>query len=255
MRFPKGPIRAKTKDGEDVELQATLVLRVSEQNATQLVRFLGADVSSLLDLYLIPGARSVIRTVFGELDSASFLDAAERRAKSQKCLSALNELLSDAGVAVESFSLDHFAFDQEFHTYLQDMKILGQRIASVDGQREATLEQLRQELERTKATARLTIAAVQRRLEFAKTDAEATIERMKQKAEMVRQRLSREADLARERASAMSGPGGELAIRLELARALKGKPIVILPDDAAGLGGSFSELSKMLSEPQVVGRR
>ena len=135
------------------------------------------------------------------------------------------------------------------------MKILNQRIASVDGQREVSLAQLKQELEQTRARAKLTIAAAQRTLEAAKTNADDKIERMTRKAEMVRQRLSREADLARERASAMSGPGGELAIRLELARALKGKPIVILPDDAAGLGGSFSELSKMLSEPQVVGKR
>ncbi len=248
MRFPEGPIRTKTKDGEDVELKATLVLRVPEYSAPQFVRFVRADVAKLRDLYLIPGARSVIRTVFGELDCESFFSSTERGAKAQECLSVLNELLRPAGVSVEGFTLDEFAFDREFHTYLQDLKILNQRIGSVGEQREASLDQLRQEFQRAKATAKLKVAAAEREVEAAKIDVERTIERMRRQAEAVRLQLRREADLARERAAAMSGPGGEAALKLELAKALKGKPIVILPDDAANLGESFSELFKMLSQ-------
>jgi len=249
MRFPEGPIRTKTEDGEDVELRATLVLRVSEQSAPQFVRFVGGDVAKLRDLYLIPGARSAIRTVFGELDSELFFSSTERDAKATECLSVLNELLRPAGVLVEGFTLDHFAFDREFHTYLQDRKIVNQRIGSVGEQREALLDQLRQEFQRVKATAKLKVAAADREVETTRIDAEETIEQMKRQVEALRLRLRREADLARERAAAMSGPGGEAALRLELAKALSGKPIVILPDDAANLGESFPELLKMLSQP------
>jgi len=249
MRFPEGPIRTKTKDGEDVELKATLVLRISENSAPQFVRFVGGDVAKLRDLYLIPGARSIIRTVFGQLNSGSFFSSTERGAKAEECLSVLNDFLRPAGVLVEGFTLDHFAFDREFHTFLQDLKILNQRIGSVGEQREASLDQMRQEFQRVEATAKLKVAAAEREVEMARIDAEETIEQMERQAEAVRLRLRREADLARERGAAMSGPGGEAALRLELAKALNGKPIVIVPDDAANLGESLPELLKLLLQP------
>ncbi len=250
MRFPRGPIRAKTKDGEDVNLRATLVYHVSEEDAPRFVRFAGGDVQSFLSLYLVPGARSVIRTVFGELAGASFFDASERASKAQACLSALSELLGTAGVAVESFTLDDFTFDQDFHTYLQDVKILNQQIGSVGEQAAATLGEVEQELERERADAKASIADAQRRLEAAKADAESTVQQMTQRADAVRRQLMRQADLARQRAESLSGPEGELTLKLELVRALKGKPMIILPDAAAAdLGQSFSELLKALSEP------
>jgi hypothetical protein len=252
MRFPESPIRTKTKDGEDVELRATLVLRVSEQGAPQFVRSVGADASKLLDLCLIPGARSAIRTVFGQLDSESFFDSTERAAKSEECLSELNKLLGSVGVTVESFALENFAFDQEFHSYLQDLKILNERIGSVEAQREGTLDQLKQELQRTIATAKLKAATAEREVETAKVDAQAALEQTKRQVEAVQLRVKHEADLARERAAALSGPGGEAAVKVELAKALRGKPIVILPDDASNLGESLPVLLKMLSEPQEV---
>ncbi|MBN2208765.1 MAG: hypothetical protein JW759_05685 [Candidatus Coatesbacteria bacterium] len=252
MRSPESAIRTKTKDGEDVELSATLVFRVSEQGAPQFVRSVGADASKLLDVCLIPGARSAIRTVFGQLASESFFDSAERAAKSEECLSELNKLLGSAGVTVERFTLDHFAFDQEFHAYLQDLKILNERIGSVEGQRQGTLDQLKEELQRAIATAKLKAAAAERQVETAKADAHAALEQTKRQVEAVQLRVKHEADLARERAFAMSGPGGEAALKLELARALRGKPILIVPDDAADVGASLPELLKMLSEPQQV---
>ncbi|MBN1592619.1 MAG: hypothetical protein JW941_05160 [Candidatus Coatesbacteria bacterium] len=253
MRQPTLPIRTKTSDGEDVELEATLVFHVAEENAPQLIRFIGMeDAQKLLELYLIPAARSAIRSVFGELDSVAFFNSTERVAKSDQCRIALNELFGAAGVTVESFSLDQFTFDREFHNYLQDVKILNQRLASVDDQREATLEERKQELEQAKANARLSSAAAERKIYAAKADAELSLERMKQRAEMLRLRLRREADLVREKALAISGPGGEASLQMELAKALEGKPIVILPEGMDS-GAGLEELLRATSAPQAVG--
>lgn len=252
MRFPRSAVRVKTLDGEDAEVSITLIYRVSEEGASQFMRFIGAGPPNLENTFVLPAVRAAVRNFFGRLDSASFFDATLREARTAECSSALNEQLGIAGVTVESLAVDHFAFDAEFHSHIQEKRILERRMASVDMQRESEKEQLAQELLRAKATAKSRLADAERGLESARRDAESDIAGMGRQAEATLARARREAELARERAASLTGRGAELALKLELAKALRGKPVVILPDEAAAnLGENFSQILSL--GPNAVG--
>ncbi|MCD6326522.1 hypothetical protein J7M28_03065, partial [bacterium] len=197
---------------------------MGEQSAAQFLRMIEAGQDELESLFLVPAARSTIRSIFGQLDSASFFNADERRSKSLACRAALSELLGKVGVTIESFTLDDFAFDEAFRTHLESQKVLEHRIASVGQQQDAEKERLNGELQRATALGKTSLANARSALERARIDAESHIKQKGREADAVRARAKREAQLISERIAALSSPGADVALKLELIRALRGKP-------------------------------
>jgi regulator of protease activity HflC (stomatin/prohibitin superfamily) len=219
----------KTIDGNDISLDIRVDWRINPENAPMILQNVATDMEELKDNIVRTVARSKPRDIFGELNAELFYKGETRDPKAEEVKVALNLILKDFGVIVETVSTSDYRFVPEYQVVIEDRMVADQRVKTAQSTTEATVEQFRASEEEAKGEADKMKAEADGTYKQAEIKADAAFNQEEKRAEAVRIEGQAEAAGIRKMNEALAGSGGESVVKLAVAEALQGKKIVLVP--------------------------
>jgi len=219
----------KTVDGNDISVNVTVAWRIDPAMAPYVLQFIGDDTSMVEEKIVRPVSRTIIRDVLNELASEQFYDADIRFHKAADAEARLNHYLRDEGVVIEQVLLGEHAFNPGYEQVIRDKKVAEQDGARLQSETLAAGEQVKRDLEVQKGLVSQAIETAMGSAKQRHLEADAAYYEAQRKAEATVSEANAEAAGLKARAAALAGAGGTAQVKLKLAEALAGKPIVFLP--------------------------
>jgi len=231
----------KTHDGNDISVDVTVAWHIDPAKVVYILQFIGPDNRAVEQQLVRPVARTVLRDLLNELRSEQYYDASIRFAKAELARQACNHYLGPEGVIVDQVLLGEHKFNPAYEQVIKDKTVAEQEAARLRSESEAAREQRRRELEVAKGEVSMTIEQARGEATKRQLTADATYFAKQREAEAMLAEARAKAEGLKAQAKAMSGTGGRNMVKLQVAEALKGKPIVFMP---AG-GGSDLRTTNM----------
>ncbi|MFZ5480096.1 MAG: SPFH domain-containing protein [Myxococcota bacterium] len=228
-------LRFKTHDGNDIAVDVTVVWHVEPTKTPYVLQFVGPDTESVEERLVRPVVRTVLRDVLNELRSEQYYDAGLRFKKADEAREACNHYLEPEGVKIDQVSLGEHKFNPTYEGVIKDKTVAEQEAARLRSETEAAREQRRRELEVAKGEVNQAIEQARGEAQKKQLGADADyFEKQREAEALVAEALARTEGL-KAQARALGGAGGRNMVKLEVAEALKGKPIVFLPSGGTDL--------------------
>jgi len=229
-------LQFKTIDGNDISVNVTVSWRIDPQLAPYLLRFVGDSTREVGDRLVRPVSRTMLRDVLNELSSEEYYNSELRFEKAEEGRSLLNHYLSGEGVVIEQVLLGEHRFNDRYETVIRDKKLAEQNAARYRSETEAVEQQMSRQLETARGDVQEAIEEARGTAERRVLESDAIYFERERQAQALLTERSAMAEGLRERARALAGPGGQNMVKLEIARALLGRPLVFMP------GGSGMDL-------------
>lgn len=228
-RMGDDSVRFKTIDGNDISVNVTIAWSIQPEMAPYVLQFVGSNTGEVEDKFVRPISRTLVRDVLNQLTSEEYYQADRRFHAAEEARERLNKVMNGEGIRVEQVLLGEHKFNQTYEQIIRDKKVAEQEASRLTSETEAAAEEMKRDLEKAKGTVSQSIevargSAAQLRLE---TDA-IYFEREQQAKAILAEKQARAEGLTA-RARALSGSGGRNMVKIEVARALKGKEIIFLP--------------------------
>lgn len=263
-------VRIKTDDGSDVTMDVDVNYRlvqdpqvlvdrvIPETGLARLAAVSGGDRRRGLEMvdayrakWVRDYARSVIRYVFGELDTKTFYNATERNQKTLQAQEELNRLLQPHGIEIQQVVPDVFRFIEEFEQVIAKTQEASEQVESEQRKAETAIEDQKRQEREAEAKVLREIASMRGRLDkevliaqaaaaretraaeaYAYTKqqgADAQFYMAKNDAQSMLATASAEAEGLKQLAASLSGSGGKNLVKMEYAKVLQGATIQGLP--------------------------
>ena len=239
----------KTIDGNDISLDIIVSYRLIPEMAPHVLQYIAKDDDDLRHKIVRAIARSRPRDIFGELTTEEFYEAAVRAEKSDKVKTVLNEILEPYGVVVEKVLTKDYRFNQAYQQAIEDKKVADQRTQQNISATKAAREEYLKKLQEAQGSVNEKIAAADGEYRKAKIAADAYYEQRAKIAEAIKAEGQATAEGIRKLNEALAGSGGETMVKLQIAEALQGKKIVLIPvsgGDAGGLSLKTTDVNDLL---------
>jgi len=243
-------LRFKTVDGNDISVNVTVAWTIDPTKANYLVQFVGPDTASVGETLVRPVSRTIIRDVLNELASEQYYDANVRFQKAAEATEILNDYLNPEGVLVTQVLLGEHKFNDRYEQIIRDKKVAEQDAARLKSETEAAREQRRSELEVAKGDVSRNTEEAMGEAEKRKISADAIYFERERQAEAILAEQKAKAQGISEKAKALSGSGGRSMVKLEVARALKGKPVIFVP--TGGMDLRTTDMNQLLKTYGVI---
>jgi regulator of protease activity HflC (stomatin/prohibitin superfamily) len=225
----------KTHDGNDISVDVTVAWHVMEAKVVYVLQFVGPDTKFVEEQLVRPVTRTVLRDLLNELRSEQYYDAAVRFQKADEARQACNHYLEPEGVTIDQVLLGEHKFNPAYEQVIKDKTIAEQEAARLRSETEAAREQRRRELEVAKGEVNQSIEVARGEASKKQLTADATYYARQREAEALLAEAKARTEGLKAQAKAMSGAGGRNMVKLGVAEALKGKPILFLPASGGDL--------------------
>lgn len=222
-------LRFKTIDGNDVSVNVTVSWRIIPDKAPYLLQFIGGDTATIEEQLVRPVSRALIRDVLNQLTSEAYYHAERRYQMSEEAKARLNAVLGGEGILVEQVLLGEHKFNPEYEQTIRDKKIAEQEAGRLVSEREATIAEMKRELEKAKGDVGKAVEGARGAAEQKRIEADAIWFQRQKEAEALLAEKKARAEGTMARAKALAGAGGDKMVKLEIAKALQGKEILFLP--------------------------
>jgi len=236
----------KTKDGNDIGVDVTVLYHVDPQQAPTVLRKVASDMEELELAVVRPLSRSIPRDSLNELSSEEFYDSDLRAAKEAQALEHLSRALAPYGVVCERVVLGNYRFHDKYQEAIDAKKVADQAVNKNRSSAEAAIKEWERELETTKGQVGQVIAAERGKAQQAHMQADAYYEAKKLEADAILAEKTASAQGVRRMREAISGGGGRTMVKLKIAEALKGKRIVLFPTSESALGVQSTNVNQFL---------
>ena len=254
-----GYVYTRARDGNEVAVAVTVVYSIlpEPEKLLRLAREAALTNDDVRRLIVAVG-RADIRTYMNHLKTSEFAEAKARYQAVRKVQDSMNARLEKYGIRIARVTLDDFQFERRL------------RDGSVDSSYQEKLTQIqkltedtRRELSRVqtvKATKAKELNEVQAQvnrlreeaeglLEQAKLRADAYGEARKNEAEAILVKGKSEATGLAEQISALSGPGGQAMLKMELAKQLiQGNPKFVVMEKGEGVDVHRTDVNQLLKQ-------
>lgn len=236
----------KTVDGNDISLDVIISYRIVREKAPMILQEVAENDLELKENILRTVARSKPRDIFGELETEDFYDAAKRTAKAEEAETILNEILAPYGVVVERVGTRDYRFNTAYQQAIEDKKIADQQAEKFKSEALAVEEEYLKKVEEAKGDIAEVKAEADGEYERAVIEADAYYEQQDRVAEAIEAEGLADAEGIRKMNEALAGAGGEAMVKLEIADALIGKRIVLLPIGGGGMDVRSTDINSLL---------
>lgn len=236
----------KTKDGNDIGVDVTVLYHVDPQQAPTVLRKVASDMEELELAVVRPLSRSIPRDSLNELSSEEFYDSDLRAAKEAQALEHLSRALAPYGVVCERVVLGNYRFHDKYQEAIDAKKVADQAVNKNRSSAEAAIKEWERELETTKGQVGQVIAAERGKAQQAHMQADAYYEAKKLEADAILAEKTASAQGVRRMREAIAGGGGRTMVKLKIAEALKGKRIVLFPTSESALGVQSTNVNQFL---------
>lgn len=247
-------LRFKTADGNDISVDVTIAWRVDPSKTPYLLQFIGGNTLEVEERLVRPVARTVLRDVLNELRSEQFYDADMRFKKADQAREACAHYLAPEGVLIDQVLLGEHAFNPAYEQVIKDKTVAEQEAARLRSESEAAAEQMKRELEVAKGQVNQTIETAKGEAQKAQLEADASyFQRDRESQALLAEAKSRTEGL-KAQAKALAGSGGHNMVKLKVAEALAGKPILFIPAGGGDLRTTnMNDLLSRYSAMQALG--
>jgi regulator of protease activity HflC (stomatin/prohibitin superfamily) len=237
----------KTIDGNDISLDVIIAYRIDPSKAYMIVQRVARNDRELRDKIVRTITRSKPRDIFGELKTEEFYVADAREKQAKKAKEVLQEILNPMGIIVEKVLTKDYRFNPKYQKAIEDKKVADQKVEKNKSAQHAAIEEYKRKLEEVRGEVNKLIANVDGEYLKAKINADAYYEKQKMIADAIKAEGIAEAKGIREMNNAMASAGGEALVKLEIAGALQGKKIVLLPVSEGGMNLKTTNINELLN--------
>lgn len=252
-QFSKGDVygqddlKFKTIDGNDIGLDLIISYRVIPEMAPYILENVAQNDKELRTKIVRVIARSLPRDIFGQLETEQFYNAELRAQKAESVKAVLNDILNSNGVIIEKVLTKDYRFNKEYQQAIEDKKIADQQTEKLKSEVKAKEAEYKRKLERARGEKFKSIAKADGEYNKAIISADAYFEQQVNIAKAIKEEGMAEAKGIEKLNKALAAQGGKVMVKLEMAKALKDKKIVLLP---SGSGNSIDlktmDLNKFL---------
>lgn len=228
-------VQFKTFDGNDIAVDITVAWRIAPEKAPYILQFVGPNMTAVEERLVRPVTRTILRDVLNELRSEQYYDADVRFQKADEAREVCNLQLNPEGVIVDQVLLGEHKFNPEYEQVIKDKTIADQEAARLRSETEASREGKRRELEVAKGQVNQTIEQAKGSAEKQKLVADATYYQREREAEALLAEAKARTEGLKAQAKALQGNGGRNMVKIKVAEALAGKPILFLPTGGSDL--------------------
>ena len=228
-------VEFKTRDGNDVGVDVTVLYRIDPQQAIHILEAVAVSDDDLREKVVRPLARALVRDALNGLTSEEIYTEKKFQA-GQTAVQTLNDALKTYGVSCENITLGDHRFHPKYQEAIVNKKVYDQQVNTNKSAKEAAVGAWVAALEKTKGDVEQTIAQEQGSAERARLAADAYAFSKQKEAEAIMAQKDAEARGVIQLNKAMASSGGKTNVKLALARALQGKRIVVLPGGGNAVG-------------------
>jgi len=221
-------VEFKTRDGNDVGVDVTLLYRIDEARVIHILEHVATGDEDLRKKIVQPIARTLVRDALNGLTSEEIYTEKKFKA-GESALTELNETLKPYGVMVESVTLGDHRFHPKYQEAIVAKKVYDQQVNTNRSAADAAKNQWEAALEKVKGDVEQQIATEQGTAARVKLAADAYFFSKQKEAEGILAEKTNLAKSVTELNRAMATAGGKTNVKLAIARALIGKKIVVLP--------------------------
>ena len=236
----------KTIDGNDIGLDVVFEYRIIPEKAPYILQKVARNDEELKEVIVRTITRSKPRDIFGELDTEEFYTAEKRTEKAEEVKVALNEILLDYGVIVERVSTNDYKFNDEYQMAIEEKKVADLEAEQLRSETLAKEKEFLTEVELAIAEIVKIKEKADGEYERAVIEADAYFDQQLLFADAIRAEGRAEAEGILRMNEALAGSGGEAMVKLEIADALKGKRIIMLPMGGGGLDVRSTDVNALL---------
>ncbi len=229
----------KTRDGNDVGVDVTVLYRIDEQQAVHVLEMVATGDEDLREKIVRPLARTIVRDALNTLTSEEIYT--DRKFKAGDTAQVqLNAALQPYGVICETITLGDHRFHANYQKAIVEKKVYDQNVNTNRSARQSTEKQWEAALEQVKGDVEQQIATEEGMALKAKLAADAFYFSKQKEAESILAEKTAQSKGVIEVNRAMASAGGRTSVKLQIAKALYGKRVVVLP--SSGGSGQFQKL-------------
>lgn len=245
------PVLLKTTDGNDISIDVTVTWQIDRLKAPQILARGGKSTAIIKEELVRPACRAYVRDAFNELHSEEFFDRKRLLEKASKAKAKLNEELNAEGVLILEVMPGEQRFNPEYERVIHDRKIAEQNAERLKSEAQAAEAEQTRQLEKARGDVQAQIAEAKGRVERIRIAAERGLYENERVAKAILVEAAAKAKAIEKQNKAMSGAGGRTAVKLRIADALAGKPILIVP---AASGANIQKLDMTRIVDAVMAR-
>jgi regulator of protease activity HflC (stomatin/prohibitin superfamily) len=231
--YGQDDLKFKTIDGNDISLDLIISYRIIPDKAPYILENVAQSDLDLRSHIVRVIARSIPRDVFGELQTEEFYTAELRSKKSEKAKIMLNNILTPYGVIVEKVLTKDYRFNKDYQQAIEDKKIADQQTEKLRSEVLAKEEEYKRKLEKAKGDVFQSVAIADGEYKKEIIGSDAYYTKQQNIAKAIRQEGKAEAVGIQKLNAALAEQGGKIMVKLEMAKALKNKKIILLPSSSA----------------------
>jgi len=245
-RAGRDDLQFKTTDGNDISMDVTVAWQIDGPRAPDIVQAVGTSTEEVKDKLVRPMARTLVRDVLNELDSEAVYNSDKRFEKAEKARAVLTASLAPFGVLVQQVILHEHRFNPEYEKVIRDRKLAEQRAEQIKSEAEAAVQEAIRNLETARGKVASDIEAAKGKLAQVRLRADAAYYAQQQNADALLAERTANAKAISKRNEALRGSGGRAMVKLKIAEAMAGKPIVMVPSGIAGTSLNRLDLNKLI---------
>jgi regulator of protease activity HflC (stomatin/prohibitin superfamily) len=234
-RAGKDDLEFKTRDGNDVGVDVTIIYRLDPAQAPRVLQSVAADDESLKEFIVRPMARSIVRDVLNTLSSEDIY-AGKKFSAAEDARKALDAALSAYGLHCDNVILGDHRFHETYQKAINDRKEYDQQVNTLKSAADNIQREWEAKLESKKGEVERQIAQANGKAQQEMLDADAYYVARQKEAEADLAERTAKAQGVRELNKAMAGAGGRVMVKRKIAEALAGKKIVVLPGGSNAVG-------------------
>lgn len=234
-REGKDDLEFKTRDGNDVGVDVTILYRIEPSMAPYILTRVARNDSSLKERIVRPMARSIVRDVLNELSSEDIYSGKKFEA-ADRARVALDGELAQYGVRCDNVILGDHRFHGRYQSAINDRKVYDQKVNTTRSAAENVKREYEAKLESARGEVEQTIAAENGLARQAMLGADAYYVARQKESEAILAEKTAKAEGVREMNEALAGAGGRVMVKRKIAENLKGKRIVVLPGGDGDMG-------------------
>ncbi len=243
-------VEFKTTDGNDISVDITVAWRIDPAQAPHILMKVGDNTEDVEARLVRPGVRAYVRDALNKLKSEEFYEADRRFKAAEDGRLLLSSALNPEGVIVEQVILGEHRFNPEYEAVIRDKKLAEQNAEKLKSEALAAAEASKRNLEAAKGQVDQQIAQVAGNLAQAKLTADASLIQSSNEATAILIEARANAQAIEKRNAALAGAGGKTMVKLKIAEALQGKPIVMVPS-AKGANIQTIDVNQLITKYAV----
>lgn len=255
-----GYVNSRALDGNEVALAVTVRYKVTNdpRRLSEMVRKAATSNDDVRAL-VVAVARSDIRTFMNKLKTSEFLDDQARYAAVDKARASMASRLEPYGIEINGVILNEYRFervladqsiDSSYGDRLKQIQRLGEDTSREKSRIETVRAKKQQEFNEAQGRVNRVIAEVQGYRDQAKSRGDSYLTAKQNEARGIRARGEAEVKGMIEQINALSGPGGQELLKLEIARQLTENQsrFVLVDQGAQGIDVKRIDTNELISQ-------